>query len=1107
MVLSGNSTQANCSRTNSVVALSGKEQISPILLLSDNAPDNHTPMEPSHMASVIRTSLRNRKKPSLSVSDQKELPGDDSYMSLVDFLSKTSPDALPLGKNGISSLWTCGQCCQTFLSNAELQVHLNSHKTKYMPPHDNPVKSVIANTKKRQSPEEPPASKRLKRSSSPNPPWFVFNSGSMQQIASNGEKFYKCDICEQLFATSDGTGFKIHYLRSHINYQFISSSDRVLCSIVDDGLKSKVTDHLYRCYFCNISCTDKNILIEHNAEHKRNVFRCEYCHSVFYQNKAFTNHTKNCTKAPLTMCLFCKEPIMFDDSDVHTRKYHCYSNAVLRVECAWGCALKVRKLCDLFKHCVTVHRNEYFACVMCKIRFHTPELLHTHNKTKHNIDTPKTKDTLSSDSKPNLGLINKIKSKPVKPTSSGDGSLSKPSTQSTVKLTGQPTCKPNGSSASLKPNGQPTGKSNGSSVSLKPTGQHTALKPNSQSSLPTPSSSTLSSQQRHFQDILFKSILKIDLIEQVNVLKKHAAQYPSMLRLPQHPVFASTSQDTSCPHCPNPGEEDFIHPVFSSSHDNNVYICKACGLQTVSQDDMTAHMTSIHPLIHNDCFVFNKEDLPEGLWSLSQPPDVKSTGRNSFKSRGVFKCTCCAFECRDSAEFHKHLLQCAKKQKYKTEVQSKAKQEAGTGEGGGKKEESPRRRMVITGVFRQVPDDPLFSYKKELEKTIRKPGDSETVFNMLNKLPSKRLVKTTERYDALYYKNNKAMKPKRSSLERLTQVLNDKDLCYSLSDYLKYFVNQDSQDNNQREKFSNTSHSQSDKPSGELNKVQTDRKPKVAKTSVISEELYKSTGDKKIKGTKFSQTQLKETKAGEKRVKSPKLEDNKQNGDGKKCKVPKMNNVDEKKVKTVKLNGSPDNIGRKVNGSSGKMNGQLYSLANKVITKETLPKVKNETEAVELEIATPRSKHDDITVKSLQNIKVVQLHYPTNLNTKSQHSPPLANNTKCKAKTVLVGNKTKNILVEKKGKHWNLNNAAAGVKKKGKLGLDVKKKLVVVKKKDNGASKKLNHLVKVDTNCDKPNVVATLRESPPRKKKTTRIVVVSDEPLVPLLTMKKDKKK
>ncbi|KAL1460901.1 hypothetical protein WDU94_012837 [Cyamophila willieti] len=1011
-------------------------------------------------------------------------------MSLVDFLSKTSPNDLPLGKNGISSLWTCGQCCQTFLSNTELQVHLNNnHKTKCMPPLGNHVKPVIANTKKRQSPQESPASKRVKRSASPNPPWFVFNPASMQQIASNGNKFYKCDICEQLFGTSDGTGFKIHYLRSHINYQFISSSDRVLCSIVDDGLKSKVTDHLYRCYYCNISCAEKQVLIDHNAEHKSNVFRCVHCHAVFYQNKAFTNHTKNCTKAPsatppLTMCLFCKEPTMFDDRDVHTRKYHCYVNAVLRVECVWGCNIKMKKLSELFKHCVSVHKDEYFACVMCKVRFHTSELLNTHNKTKHNIDTP------LGDKKPNLALTNKldkIKSKPERLTSPGDGIISKSSTQS-VKL-----------------NAQLTGKTNGQSASLKTNGQSAAVKPNKQSSLPLPSSSTLSPQQRYFQDILFKSILKIDLIEQVNVLKKHAVQYPGMLRLPEHPVFASTLKDAPCPHCPNPGEEEFLRPVFSSSHDNNVYICKACGLQTVSQGDMTAHMTSVHPLIHNDCYVFSKEDLPEGLWSLSQPPDVKSTVRTSLKSRGLFKCTCCAFECRDNSEFHKHLLQCAKKQKFKTEVQARAKQGTGTG-GVGKKEESPRRRMVITGVLRQVPDDPLFSYKKELEKTIRKPGDSETVFNMLNKLPSKRLVKTTERYDSLFYKNNKAMKPKRSSLERLTQVLNDRDLCYSLSDYLKYFINKDSQHSNQIEEISNTSPSQSDKSRGEMSKVVMDRKPKVAKTSVSSEELNKSTGDKKVKVTKPVQTQSKDTKTGEKRVKSPKLEDNKQNGDGKKCKVPKMNNVDEKKVKAVKQIGASDNNGRK-------MNGQLYSPATKGFMKETVPKAKFATDTPDLDIfreeASSRVKHDEVSAKSLQNVKVVQLHYPTNLNHKSQHSPPLPNTTKCKGKTIHLGNKTKNILVEKKGKNLNSNNAsAAGVKKKGKHGLNVKKKFVVTKRNRAGNS---GQLIKVDTktkaiNCDKPNVVAPLRESPPRKKKTTRIVVVSDGPLVPLLTMKKDKK-
>lgn len=1047
MVLSGNSTQTNYSRSNAVVSLSGKEQISPVLLLPDNAPDNHNDIE---MASVIRTSLRTRKKSSSGEKSISPIPvtNDTSspYYSLVDFLSKRTCDTLALNKNEISSLWSCGQCCQTFLSSSELQVHLTSHNTKSVPV----INNHTTNKKKRQSPDEPVARKRIKRSASPDPS-FVFNADNMQHISNNGEQFYRCDICNQLFAASDSEGLKIHYLRSHINYQFISSGDRALCSIVDDGLKSKVTDFLYRCYFCNVSCADKQVLIDHHSEHKSNIFRCDHCHSVFYQNKAFNNHMKNCSKnSTSVLCRHCKEPTYVEDTDTHTREYHCYSNGCIRVECMYGCEKKIKKLCELYKHYATVHRDVYFTCLLCKIRFIHAEELTCHNKIVHNIDPT----TTNNKTKQNNNTFSESKKQSIFLSTKSDK----------IKMVSK--------------------KSKLSKQSCDVNNLH--QKP-SDANLPHSHNLNLSSEQQHFQDILFKSILKIDLVEQVNVLKKHAVQYPDMLQLPTDPVFISTPVDTSNS-TPALGDEELMRPVFSSSQENHVYICKACGLQCTTLIDINLHMRSAHPYIHNEYYVFNRQDLPKDFWNLVKVKINNSgrstTGRSNTavrsnsKSTSQYKCSCCGFEYKERAEFHKHLLQCAKKQKYKPQVLTKSKAAII------KKEDiridNTRRPMVITGVLRQVPDDILYSYKKKLEKTIRKPGDSETVFNMLNKLPSKRLVKTTERYDSLFYKNNKAMKPKRSSMERMVQVLNEKNEGFSLSEYLKYFSYHSIPDDDQQE-INETL----DQPSNDINKVLVDKKIKVNKNN-SNEELDKIFSEKKIKMTKPSQAQTKDTKViVEKKIKSPKLNSLEESSskhlfDSKKLKVLK---VEEKKYKPQKLNGAPAIHYNKINSIS--------SLNNKLNSKETLTTVDIKKESSDA--MTEVSISNDMSCNNLHNIKVVPILYPTMNNIKSA---PLAHiNTKCK--TLKVNNKAnKNILVEKKGKNLN-----SGAKKKGKVKL-IAAKTKITKVKLNGQVKPSKSKCKLNGNSQ--NVVLSQQELTPRKKKT--IVIISDNP-IRLTTMKKDKKK
>ncbi|XP_046669814.1 zinc finger protein 107-like [Homalodisca vitripennis] len=236
---------------------------------------------------------------------------------------------------------------------------------------------------------------------------------------SDQEKLYSCDICSGVYGR--GFSLKRHYLRTHINHKHISKHDLHNCGIaVDPSVarggaqkKKKAKDDsppvvsnlsppndipdLYRCHTCHqcfMLISDlKAHLMEHPPISVRNLaennfknYTCSKCDARYQNKKMFLRHQEMCQpKVPLApeyFCLFCH--LSFSSHKLQKLHQLQMHHPKKKIHQCYLCNTKIfKERSKVFKHLISHHSDDYFACFTCKLRVVNWEALKKHNRENH----------------------------------------------------------------------------------------------------------------------------------------------------------------------------------------------------------------------------------------------------------------------------------------------------------------------------------------------------------------------------------------------------------------------------------------------------------------------------------------------------------------------------------------------------------------------------------------------------------------------------------------------------------------------------------------------------------------------------------------------------
>lgn len=201
---------------------------------------------------------------------------------------------------------------------------------------------------------------------------YVFSIDQSQiSILNNGHKLYSCNVCSGIYQRRGA--LKKHYLKSHINYHYLTTQDMQIAGFKGERLEkmvekwrsSKGQVGYYHCHKCCVSYGTALELRNHVINHPPSL------QSVKDVKKLPEIITNVCE-----LCLYCDKKIENEEdrkshlSKMHPPKRRCHI-------CTY-CQLNFFDLYTLHQHMCTNHEDIYYGCAECKERFISRELAKNH---------------------------------------------------------------------------------------------------------------------------------------------------------------------------------------------------------------------------------------------------------------------------------------------------------------------------------------------------------------------------------------------------------------------------------------------------------------------------------------------------------------------------------------------------------------------------------------------------------------------------------------------------------------------------------------------------------------------------------------------------------
>lgn len=233
---------------------------------------------------------------------------------------------------------------------------------------------------------------------------FQFQIQSFHIVnARQGKKQYKCDVCTGTY--QHAFSLKRHFLRTHINYRYLSEADITNCNInlnlvrqlrtETDQSTGNGANHasearslgLYRCHLCSTLFDTRDELKSHVSSHAddnvQKGFSCGHCEMTFSHRQNLVRHQSVHSGERQFLCRHCGKS--FPSLANQRRHEKIHENLNLPFPCSF-CRASFLQNVHLQKHLKKFHAEKLYLCESCPRFFLSREQLEQHNRM-HQVDT------------------------------------------------------------------------------------------------------------------------------------------------------------------------------------------------------------------------------------------------------------------------------------------------------------------------------------------------------------------------------------------------------------------------------------------------------------------------------------------------------------------------------------------------------------------------------------------------------------------------------------------------------------------------------------------------------------------------------------------------
>lgn len=224
---------------------------------------------------------------------------------------------------------------------------------------------------------------------------FQFQVQSFHIVTVNarqGKKQFKCDVCTGTY--QHAFSLKRHFLRTHVNYKYLSEADITNCNInlnlvrqlreESESLASGESKFLglYRCHLCSTLFDLRDELKAHVSSHVddngQKAFSCSQCEMTFSHRQNLVRHQSVHSGEKQFFCKHCDKS--FPSLANRRRHEKIHEGLDLPFPCSF-CAASFAHDVHLRKHLRNHHPECYYPCELCSKFFLEEGQLKKHRAT------------------------------------------------------------------------------------------------------------------------------------------------------------------------------------------------------------------------------------------------------------------------------------------------------------------------------------------------------------------------------------------------------------------------------------------------------------------------------------------------------------------------------------------------------------------------------------------------------------------------------------------------------------------------------------------------------------------------------------------------------